>query len=274
MELRNIHFQAEEDSQATAATVTAPAPPAPASETRLRIRKVKVSPHQEYAMRPGDVRPISDALAALICCRKGRAKIGPKGISVECKSIGGKRIYHHVDSILCNDLSQRERKIFYVLNALKPEVIHLLDDTGRYLESLPEKFQPGVLNVEEQKKEYADQKRQVSRLARHLQDLHGKDTEEAIATLTRNANQMKGIVQILPAGTPPATPVRPARSTLGETVLSADRDLRSGTVSYDRCSNAAPAATGRSMSFTAFESPEPASVAETAPDDSFLCFNP
>jgi len=272
MELRNIHFQSEDDSPVSSAPVTAPAPAAPVRETRLRIRTVKVSPHQEYALRTGEVRPISDALAALICCRKGRAEIGPKGISVERKDIGGKRIYHHVDSVLCNDLSQRERKIFYVLNALKPEVIHLLDATGRYIESLPEKFQPGVLNVEEQKKEYADQKRQVSRLARHLQDLHGKDTEEAIATLTRNADQMKGIVQILPTGTPPAKPVRPARSPLGETVLTADRDLRTGTVAYDRSTNAAPAATGRSTSFIAFESPEPAAVTE--PDDSFLCFNP
>lgn len=229
MELRNIHFKAEEDSPASTAAVTAPV-----ADHRLRIRKVAVSPHQEYAMRPGEVRPISDSLAALICCRKGRAEIGPKGISVERKDIGGKRIYHHVDSLLCNDHSRRGRKVFYVLNSLKPDVIHLLEDNGSYIESLPEKAMPGFGDTKSLEKELRDQKRQVSRLARHLQDLHGKDTEEAIATLARNADQMKGIVQVLAAGKEPATPVQPARSTLGETILAADRDLRSGLAAYDR----------------------------------------
>ena len=207
MELRNIHFaQDDQDTERESpdSPSSEPAAPVALSETRMRIRKVTVSPHQEYALRPGDVRPISDALAALICCRKGRAEIGPKGITVERKDIGGRRIYHHVDSICCNDLSQRERKIYYVLNSLKPDIVHLLDDTGRYIESLPEKFQPHVLNNEEQAKEYTDQRRQVSRVARHLQDLHGKDTEEAIAALAHNADLMKGIVQVLaaPAGVP------------------------------------------------------------------------
>lgn len=223
MELRNIHFEAE-DAPSDAPTN---APAAPASEskpanTRLRLRKIKVSPHEEYALRPGEVRPISDSLAALICCRKGRAEIGPKGITVERKDIGGKRIYHHVDSICCNDLSQRERKIFYVLNSLKPDVIHLLDDTGRYIESLPEKAMPGVLDNAAQKREYDDQKRQVNRLARHLQELHGDDTKEAIAALAHNADQMKGIVQVL--GTNTSSPTNaPAPSRLGDQIQHGQR---------------------------------------------------
>ena len=235
MELRNIHFTGEDD----APSIEQAAPSQPVAETRLRLRKVKVSPHEEYALRDGEVRPISDALAALICCRKGRAEIGPKGITVDRKDIGGKRIYHHVDSVLCNDLSQRERKIFYVLNSLKPDVIHLLDDTGRYLESLPEKAQPGVLNNAEQAREYADQKRQVSRLARHLQELHGEDTKEAVAALQHNAEQMKGIVQILGTKTPSPTN-EPAPSALGELVqrgtrrINDARALRQSAISIGR----------------------------------------
>lgn len=226
MELRNIHFAAE-DADTGSADFSPPAPtPAPAPEkpenVKLRLRKTKVSPHEEYALRPGQARPISDALASLICCRKGRAEIGPKGITVERKDIGGKRIYHHVDSILCNDLSQRERKIYYVLNSLKPDIIHLLDDTGRYIESLPEKFQPGVLNNEEQKREYDDQKRQLNRVARHLQELHGEDTKEAFAALAHNAETMKGIVQVLGSGASPAQ--EPAPSPLGERIAEVERD--------------------------------------------------
>jgi hypothetical protein len=242
MELRNIHFTCEDESTTGTAEFIPPeessspstlnSQPSTAS-TKLRLRKVKVSPHQEYALRAGEVRPISDSLAALICSRKGRAEIGPKGITVERKDIGGKRIYHHVDSVLCNDLSQRERKIYYVLNSLKPEVIHLLDDTGRYLESLPEKAQPGVLDNAAQAIEYADQKRQVNRLARHLQELHGEDTKEAIAALTHNAGIMKGIVQVLGTDTPSPTNA-PAPSALGDRIQAGERkinDIRTNRIS-------------------------------------------
>lgn len=245
MELRNIHFTCEDAPEPVAAVCdrrTSPSAVAeapPAFDTKLRLRKIKVSPHQEYALRLGEVAPISDSLAALICCRKGRAEIGPKGITVERKDIGGKRIYHHVDSRLCNDLSQRERKIYYVLNSLKPDIIHLLDDTGRYIESLPEKFQPGVLNNEEQKREYQDQQRQVSRVARHLQELHGDDTKEAIAALTHNATIMKGIVQVLGTDTPSPTNA-PAPSGLGDQIQRGARKIndfranRIATVAFGR----------------------------------------
>jgi hypothetical protein len=231
MELRNIHFATDMEQDRES-------PDSPSSSSSspptLRLRKVKVSPHEEYQLRAGEVRPISDSLAALICCRKGRAEIGPKGITVERKDIGGKRIYHHVDSKLCNDLSARERKIYYVLNSLKPDIIHLLDDTGRYLESLPEKFQPGVLNREEQERELRDQKRQVSRVARHLQELHGDDTKEAIATLTRNAEVMKGIVQVFgqERGSERESPdshsfssTAPAPSRLGDQIRTGERSI-------------------------------------------------
>lgn len=240
MELRNIHFTCEDEpTGGTDSSPSAVAEAAPAFDTKLRLRKIKVSPHEEYALRLGEVAPISDSLAALICCRKGRAEIGPKGITVERKDIGGKRIYHHVDSRLCNDLSQRERKIFYVLNSLKPDIIHLLDDTGRYIESLPEKFQPGVLNNEEQRREYEDQKRQVSRVARHLQELHADDTKEAIAALTHNATVMKGIVQVLGTDTPSPTNA-PAPSGLGDQIQRGARKIndfranRIATVAFGR----------------------------------------
>lgn len=259
MELRNIHFACEESDTGIPACSSPPAAEAPpAFDTKLRLRKIKVSPHQEYALRHGEVAPISDSLAALICCRKGRAEIGPKGITVERKDIGGKRIYHHVDSRLCNDLSQRERKIYYVLNSLKPDIIHLLDDTGRYIESLPEKFQPGVLNNEEQKREYQDQQRQVSRVARHLQELHGDDTKEAIAALTHNATVMKGIVQVLGTDTPSPTNA-PAPSGLGEQIQRGARKINDF-----RANKIATVAFGRAVSLNRRETPadEPQAAVE------------
>lgn len=251
MELRNIHFTCDDEPTTGSAEfippVAAEAPPV--ADTKLKLRKVKVSPHQEYALRLGEVAPISDSLAALICCRKGRAEISTKGIVVERKDIGGRRIYHHVDSRLCNDLSQRERKIYYVLNSLKPDVIHLLDDTGRYIESLPEKFQPGVLNNEEQKREFEDQKRQVSRVARRLQELHADDTKEAIAALTHNSTVMKGIVQVLGTNIPSPTNA-PAPSALGDQIQRGERKINDL-----RAHKKSAAAFGRAVSLNRREIP-------------------
>lgn len=258
MELRNIHFEAPADDAPAEDFPSSPSTPNSqlSTETKLKLRKTKVSPHEEYALRPGEVAPISDSLAALICCRKGRAQIGPKGITIERKDIGGVRIYHHVDSICCNDLSQRERKIFYVLNSLKPDVIHLLDDTGRYIESLPEKAMPGVLDNAAQKLEYDDQKRQVNRLARHLQELHGEDTKAAIAALAHNADQMKGIVQVLGTNTPSPTNA-PAPSRLGDQV-----QLGTRRINDIRANKASALAFGRAVSMNRRD---PAAVESSAP---------
>jgi hypothetical protein len=233
MQLRNIHF-ADFDSEPAPSAPTPPdvTQPRPV-ETILKSRKVSVSPHEEYALRNGEARPISDSLAAIICSRKGRAKISLEGITVDRKDIGGKRLYHHPDSRLCNDQSSRERKIYYVLNSMKPEVIHLLTDQGVYIESLPEKFQPAVLNNEEQKKEYDDQRRQVARVARHLQELHRDDTKEAMAAIMSNNNEMRRIVNVLGTDTPSPSNA-PAPSELGDRILAGDRSIRENTVTFDR----------------------------------------
>lgn len=256
MELRNIHFAQDE-----APAIEAPAPaPAPPENVRLRLRSVTVSPLQEHALRPGEVRPISDSLAALICHRKGRAEISAKGIKVERKDIGGVRIFYHVDSRLCNDLSQRERKIFYVINSMSPNIIHLLDETGRYIESLPEKKMPGVLNNEEQAKEYADQRRHFSRVARHMQELHADDTREAIETARANNTIAQRIVQVMPSNSPsPAN--APAPSPLGDRIAAGSRRINDG-----RKAAASAIAFGRAASLQSDRYTAPAEDATPAED--------
>ena len=112
-------------------------------------------------------------------------------------------------------------------------MVHLLTDQGVYIESLPEKFQPGVLNNEEQKKEYDDQRRQVARVARHLQELHGDDTKEAMAAIMSNNHEMCRIVNVLGTETPSPTNA-PAPSALGDSILAGDRSIRENTVTFDR----------------------------------------
>src|SRR6218665_3576104 len=133
MELRNIHFSpsSNETPQAAVASVEPPV-----QDAKLRTRSVAVSPHEEFALRDGDVQPIDDSLAAMILSMNGRCEVSLKGVKIERTELGGVRHYWHADSILCNDLSQRERKLFYVVNRLDPSIAHILDETGKYLETL------------------------------------------------------------------------------------------------------------------------------------------
>lgn len=270
MELVNIHFAGSAGFQPAPEPETSYKAPAPEKETRLKLRKVSVSPLEEYALRPGEVRPISDALASLILSRKGRAELTAKGITVTRNDIGGKRTYHHPDSPLCNDLSQKERKFFYVLNSLRPDIIHILDENGRYLESLPEKFEPGVLNNAEQAKEYADQKRQFNRVASRMQELHKDDTAQAIEDLRNNNNIAHRIVQTMPSGQAPST--EPIPSALGERIIKGERTItgernrRSSSTNLNRATEdwTAPARNDRSPDITSEDWTPPARNHEPA----------
>jgi hypothetical protein len=227
MQIRNITFMAPPAS---------PAPVAAESEDlRLKLRTVAVSPHEEYLLRPGEVRPIANELAAAILSKKGRAEITLKGIVVDRVELGGRNIYWHEDSIVCNDLSARDRKIYYVLNPLLPDIVHLLTDQGAYIESLPLKFKPEVLNTDQQAAEVAKQNRQIGRAASRLQELHGNSTKERIAELQANSREMQRVVQTLPAPcTPGAPPMQPARSAVGEQVAAGARrinDMRANQAS-------------------------------------------
>ena len=182
------------------ATNTIDPPTAPAEDLRIRLRSVAVSPHEEYQLRPGQVRPISNDLAAAILSRKGRVEITLKGIVVDRVDMGGRNTFWHEDSILCNDLAAAKgRKIYYKVNPLQPDIVHLLEEGGSYIESLPLKFRPEVLNTEQQEAEVRKQNRQISRAAARLQKLHGETTRERLADLAANSREMQRVVQTMPA---------------------------------------------------------------------------
>lgn len=217
-------------------TDTSPAMAAPEPEApRLRLRRVAVSPAEEYALRPGAARPISNDLAAAILSRKGRAEFTIKGIVIERADMGGRHTYYHPDSKLCNDLSTRERKLYYVVNPHQKDLAHILDENGHYLETLPIKERPAVLDTEAQARVAAGHRRHINRAAARLQHLHGADTKERLAELAANSSEMQRVVQTLPApGSDPASPVQPARSTHGEAATAGARrinDLRANQAS-------------------------------------------
>lgn len=224
MELRNVHFTPPAEDPA----------PEPAVESivaalpeKMRMRRVAVSPLEEYEARPGKVRPISDALAACILSIKGRVEINQKGARIDRKEIGGVRVYWHVDSRICSDLSARERKWFYVLNRHLPDRIHILDEHGRYIETLPEKYMPAALDLEAQAAAAADDKRAFRRAAEHLQRLHGEDTTEKLEELRHNREIATRYVQTLdaPESVERLPAAEPAQGGTAGRIRSADRHI-------------------------------------------------
>lgn len=243
MELRNIHFQPEPDPAPATSPVVDPA------DVRMRVRPITVSPAEEYALRSGEVQPISDALASLILSCKGYVEVTLKWVKVDRADLGGKRFYRHEDSIVLNDLSYRSRKVCYVINRRDPSVIHLLDETGRYIETLPELVKPGVLNNEEQAREAASLQRQSKRITAHLQRTHGKDTQEALERLRENNNTMQRVVQALPA--PAAEPAKTeAPSGLGNQIQRAGETIKANRI---RTTNAV--SFGRAVSMSESQAP-------------------
>jgi hypothetical protein len=217
--IRNITFADDRGAGLPPAAVSAP------EQTILRTRPVTVSPHEEYQLRPGEVRPISNELAAAILSMKGRAIIGNKGVTVDRKDIGGRYVYFHEHSVILNDFTSREKKFFYVINRQTPEVLHLLDETGCYMESLPLRERPAVLDTEAQAEQLRQNKAILNRAASRLQSLHAEDTREALDTLAANSREMQRIVQTLPApGSDAANPVQAHRSSQGEAIAEVTRE--------------------------------------------------
>ncbi len=182
----------------------------------MRGKRVAVSPVEEFQLRGGQTQPIADSLAAMILSCTGRCEVGLKGVKIDRDELGGVRWYGHPDSILCNDLSQRERRLFYAINRQDPTIAHILDEDGRHLETLPEKGTPGVLDTKAMAKEYADNQRVKKRAAAHLQNLHGKETAAALQHARENAAAMQRVTQILPAAATPG--VEPAPSAVGDRI--------------------------------------------------------
>jgi hypothetical protein len=216
--LRNIHFApptgaGEIERQPRAAK--------PAKEERLRLRHITLSPDAEYALRPGETRPIPNELIALILSRKGRADITAKGVVIDRPADIGKRVYYHPDSGVLNDMSFRTRKLFYVFNPQDPTLIHLLDETGTYIESLPEKATPGALDNAALQKEYAGTQRHIRRMADHLQRVHRPDSDAALEEAMRNSAAMLKVTQTLPAVDAPVAPAAPPVEGLGRRVADA-----------------------------------------------------
>lgn len=224
MKLRNIYFQ---NTEAPAVEPTREVvEEKPAVSEKMRIRKVTLSPADEYEIRGGNPRPISFELAAMLLYKRGKAEVTPRGITIKSKELGDKK-YWHPDSRVLNDLSLRKMKVFYVRNTLDLTLLHLLDENGSYLETLPLDESVEFFNTEQTEAAHAKKQRQINRLASHMQRTHKVDSDEALERASHNAMEMQRVVQIMPKEN--AVEQEPLPSRLASQIQEAEQNGRNQT---------------------------------------------
>jgi hypothetical protein len=198
----NIHIQPSVESATSAVSLP-------------RLRSVTNDPAREYAQRPGEVEKLPDSIAAMILSKKGFSKVSRNGIRVE--GITSKPLNFWCEqSVTIAEKAGTNEKVFWVLNRLNPDVIHILKPSGEYVESIPldekaEWFNQDHLKILGAKRR--SQQRSIDRVA----SLHAPDSEAAADAATANDAAMKSIVHTFPQ---PISP-RDRRDSTGATVLPA-----------------------------------------------------
>ena len=227
MEFTNSHFAQELDP--TPCDTSAP----PSQELRNiavgdavpsmpRLREVTNSPFQEYAARSGDVTPLPDNVAALICSFKGRAKVQRNGIKIVRKELSSDPIYYwHEDSLTC--LGRQGDHVLYVLNPNTLDCIHIMDIKGRYLETVVRKNEPDILDAKAASKEIGKHRAYMTRQQNRLTALHGEDTDEILKRHRDNTEEMSRSTQIHPAEIE-----EPVTTTAPRQMPTADRIIARG----------------------------------------------
>ncbi len=197
MDFTNPHFApcgTHAEPAQTPCTTSADTPPA----TLPRLRKVTNSPAREFASRPGNVEPLPDSVTALILSFKGRAKVQRNGIKIHRKEISEEPIFFwHEDSLTC--LGKQGETVLYVLNPQTPDCIHIMDTAGRYIETVPRKGRPAILDHDAAAKEIAAHRRYMTNQQTRLQQLHGEDTAQILQRHRDNSEEMTRATNIHPA---------------------------------------------------------------------------
>lgn len=227
MEFTNAHFATEEEPDlcCTSAEATQDPRNITAGDTvpsMPKLREVTNSPFQEYAARSGDVTPLPDNVAALICSFKGRAKVQRNGIKVERKELSNDPLFFwHEDSLTC--LGKQGDHVLYVLNPNTLDCIHIMDTKGRYLETVVRKNQPDILDTKAAAKEIGKHRAYMTRQQNRLTSLHGEDTDEILKRHRDNTEEMSRSTQIHPAEVE-----EPVTTTAPRQMPTADRIIARG----------------------------------------------
>ncbi|GEM_PF-3157565 len=174
-----------------------PAPVAPQQATRLRERTN--DPAREYARRPGTVQPLPDCVAAVILCKTGFAEVDRHQITI---TLEGERLYFSSsDSVTIATKNGTGQKVLWAINRRAPDVLHILDESGAYVESIPLKDRAKWFDESEASREaLAEARRHIGRDMARLAELHQPETREAVEREQHNAREVQQyLVNTFPA---------------------------------------------------------------------------
>jgi len=229
---RNIHFTTDEIS---AEESNSPEGSKQAKPALPRLRSVTNDPLREYAARPGVVRPLPDAVAALILSRKGKCIVENHQIVA---SVGGvERVYSSRDSVVIAELNGTKIPVYWLINRRKPDCLHLVSKNGEYLETLPLKadgqwFSNDAVSQEAMAAAVSHRKRDARRLA----ELHAPDAAAALAREQHNAGEIERkvrederTVHIFPAS-PDSTTTFPTTTPGSDRRSDSDADTAQETI--------------------------------------------
>ncbi|HEX4084346.1 MAG TPA: hypothetical protein VHY22_05510 [Chthoniobacteraceae bacterium] len=195
--MRNIHFTPDLSADNTAQ-------PSQEAHPRLpRLRERTNDPLTEYRQRPGQVERLPDSVAALILCHKGRSVVERSQIKVTMEKKD--YVFASADSLMIHAKNGTGEKVTWVMNRQNPDALHLLSDSGEYIETVPLKGQVAWFDTSDAaKRELADRRRAIARDKERLQELHIEDTARAVADARHNAGQVHHLVATFPAASNPA----------------------------------------------------------------------
>jgi hypothetical protein len=207
--MRNIHF--------TPAATCDDSPKATQEQHSLpRLREKTNDPATEYAQRPGAVRAISDAVAACILCKSGKAIVERQQIKIQLDN--ETYFFTSPDSVTIAEKNGTGERVLWVINRQNPDALHILTADGAYVETLPRKGEAAWFsNDTESKRAFADATRLRNRDIARMQELHKPDTRAAIGAAIHNAAEIARVVDTFPvAGSDRQTPAD--RTQAGNTI--------------------------------------------------------
>ncbi|EDY16714.1 hypothetical protein CfE428DRAFT_5827 [Chthoniobacter flavus Ellin428] len=189
-------------------------------EVASRTRRVTNDPAREYAQRQGEVERLPDAVAALILCKKGWAKVERHQIKITLD--GEELVFASRDSMVIAEKNGTGERVLWAVNRRAPELLHVLTKDGAYVESIPRKGEAQWFSHDaESRAAYADAQAQIQRDARRLRDLHTEDSAEAVRAAQANAATTERLVNTFPAPEAERSPSREGRFPEGERMAAA-----------------------------------------------------
>jgi hypothetical protein len=209
--MRNIHFQPLVD-------------PEPVEGSSLpRLREKTNDPLTEYGQRPGQVERLPDSVAAIILCKSGASVVRRHEISVTLNKT--EYIFKSADSLVLRAKNGTDEKVVWLVNRMRPDVLHLLTNDGRYIESVPLKGEAQWFsNDDESQRALSDAKRSIGHDLADMKELHGIDTAKAVEDARYNAGSIHTLTRTFPTtDTPEAKACAPRADDVMASVARVDQ---------------------------------------------------